>query len=109
MRTAILSLFATAALVISTRQAEALPPRYFSNNNANLPQPVGPYYYSYSGAPIYNQNYIYPGYAYPYYYFNGTGAPNGNYHYGSAGWGGGMRPAPMSWRYGGYGNWNGRP
>ncbi|QJW97371.1 hypothetical protein [Frigoriglobus tundricola] len=107
MRTAILSLFAVAALVVSAPSADALPPRYISNNNGALPQPTGPYYYSYSGAPIYNQNYIYPGYAYPYYYFNGTVPPNGNYN-GSNGRGV-MHPAPMSWRYGGYRDWNGRP
>jgi len=108
MRTAILSLFAVAGLVVSARSADALPPRYYSNNNGGLPQPIGPYYYSYSGAPIYNQNYIQPGYAYPYYYFNGTVGPSGNYNYGSTGRGV-MRPAPMSWRYGGYRDWNGRP
>ena len=120
MRTAILSLFAVTALVISVRPADAQPRRY-SNYGGYSNTYVVPYYSSYypnySYSNNYYQNYSYPTYPYPY-SPNGSLAPSTSY-YGPSGRGGAlhpspmspatMSPAPMSWGYGTYRSWSGRP
>jgi hypothetical protein len=111
VRIAILSLITTAVLALAAGPAGARPPQYFSNNAGTYQYGYVPYQYGYY--PTYSA-YAYPASSSPGYSYSIYSDPSwryapGSYPFGPSGRAGALHPAPMSWSYGGYRTWDGRP